>query len=205
MFRYQKSSATVSRRTRFRKVLTRAFILTSVVLLLPEAYAASTGQSCEEWLARDIAESNPPIEELLAQVVSVSRVAALPAGYSGMTLSDSKVLLERDAAYSTLLHELAHTHQIETHGHVEYSVSYTWQWYLGRWKGCSVQDARRAVSFELLATEVGETPISELVKQPLWERWEDTLEPWSWALSKASKERLEMHEQEVADRPQTAR
>lgn len=191
MFRYRNSPSVGQRRTRLKRVLVQAFVVLSVALLLPEAYAAVTGQSCEEWLARSISEKNPPIEELLAQVVSVSRVSALPAGYNGLTLSESKVLLDRDASFSTLLHELAHTEQLRSHGHVAYSASYAWQWYQGRWRGCSVQDARRAISFELLATKAGETPIADLVKQPLWVRWEGTLEPWSWALSRASKERLE--------------
>ena len=201
MFRYRNSPSVGQRHTRFKGVFIQAFVAVSVALLLPEAYAAATGQSCEEWLARPLSEKNPPIEELLAQVVSVSRVPALPAGYSGVALSESRVLLERDASYSTLLHELAHTEQLKSHGHVAYSASYTWQWYQGRWKGCSVQDARRAISFELLATEAGETPIADLVKQPLWVRWEGTLEPWSWALSRASKERLERSEESSTTAP----
>jgi hypothetical protein len=191
VFRRQNSSTSISRVARVRKGLVRSFVVLSVALLLPETYATATGQSCEMWLARPLSEKNPPTEELLAQSVAVTRVRSLPAGYNGLTLSDSTVLLERDASYRTLLHELAHTHQIAAHGRLAYSASYAWQWYEGRWHGCSVQDARHGISFELLASKAGETSISELVKQPLWVRWEGVLEPWSWALSRASKEKLE--------------
>lgn len=113
------------------------------------------------------------LEVLLSRDVDVRRVSYLPAAFRGYTLSTDTVLLRPDADYATLAHELAHTDQMEHDGAVAFAVKYAAEWYAGLWQGCSIADARRAVSYEIAAEAVARDAEHRYMDVALWQAWRE--------------------------------
>jgi hypothetical protein len=145
------------------------FVLVSLVLPGPVAFLA--GASCEAWEERERQHAVLELEDLLVQDVAVYEVGYLPAAFRGYTFSADTVLLAPDADYVTLAHELAHTAQIAADGAVMFSLRYAKEWYWGLWQGCSIADARRAVSYEQAAEEVAHQAEHRYLDVELWHGW----------------------------------
>jgi hypothetical protein len=135
------------------------------------------GASCDSWLHRRAFDTLPTLEQVLASDVSVHKAAILPAGFSGLALSPSLVLVKDGASYQTLAHELAHTFQMRTDGLVKYNVRYMYDWYRGLWSGCSLAEARHAIAYELQAEAIGDLAKSAEYDEALWGRWAHAVEP----------------------------
>ena len=159
-----------------------------LLLAVPQVSSFAIGASCDTWSVRPIAPP-PNLETVLKERPAVRSVSFLPADFRGVTLSTSLVLVTPSASRETLAHELAHVHQIRTSGFLGYSASYAWQWYAGLWHGCSIADARHAISFERQASLVGdEAKLS--TDTTVWAAWDSVVAvaPPSEAISRLVEE-----------------
>jgi hypothetical protein len=154
-----------------------AFLVVLTALVLPAPVSFVFGASCDDWTHRRAFDTLPPLEKVLSSDVSVHKSAFLPAGFSGLALSPGVVVLKPGASYQTLAHELAHTFQMKTDGMVAYSTRYVYDWYVGLWHGCSLSDARHAISYELQAEAVGDLAESAEYNKELWSAWAYAVEP----------------------------
>jgi hypothetical protein len=175
-------------------------------LVLPGPVAFLAGASCEAWEGREPDRAAPALEEVLARDVAVHGVGYLPAAFRGYTLSADTVLLAPDADYVTLAHELAHTAQIADDGAVLFSLRYAKEWYTGLWNGCSIADARRAVSYEQAAEEVAHQAEHQYLDVGLWQEWRDAVPMPGYVLALEAHARSGSpvagtgHDEEAADR-----
>lgn len=160
------------RLARFLKVV----LLSSFFFIAaPSAASFIAGSSCEDW-ASSRHLNVPGLSDVLDERPSVHPVTYLPASFKGLTVTSSLVLLKPGSPRSTLAHELTHVHQMKRSGLPRYAVSYAWQWYMGMWHGCSIADARDAVSFEQEADKVAALSKNE-TNPAIWAAWDDLLEP----------------------------
>jgi hypothetical protein len=154
-----------------------AFLALLTALVLPAPVAFVFGASCNDWKYRRAFDTLPPLERVLTSDVTVRKAAILPAGFSGLALSPSLVVLKDNASYQTLAHELTHTFQMRTDGMVSYNVRYMYDWYLGLWHGCSLTDARHSIAYELQAEAVGDLAKDGSYDKGLWDSWAYAVEP----------------------------
>ena len=170
-----------------------AFLSVLTALVLPAPASFVFGASCDEWMNRQAFNSIPPLEKVLTSDVSVRKSAFLPAGFSGLALSPSLVVLKDGASYQMLAHELTHTYQMRTDGTFAYSARYLHDWYIGLWHGCSLSDARHAIAYELQAEAVGDLAGSAEYNKELWDRWAYAVEtPRVYAASSALFEQFKV-------------
>lgn len=138
---------------RFRRYLTRGvvvFLLATYVI--PDIIPAVTGDRCTPWLYRDVDDLYLTANQLthIGEQTVTQSVPLLPGGFAGLALPGF-VALTDEAGESTVYHEMVHQYQLEDEGFVGYMSRYMWDWYQGRYQGCSVTDAYKGIRYEVQA------------------------------------------------------
>jgi hypothetical protein len=141
------------RKKRFRRYLTRSVMLFLLVTyVIPDIIPVVTGDRCATWLYRDVDELYLTAEQLthIGSNTATQSVPHLPGGFAGLALPGF-VALTDEAGQSTVYHEMVHQYQLEDQGFPGYMSRYMWDWYAGRYQGCSVTDAYKGIRYEVQA------------------------------------------------------
>jgi hypothetical protein len=137
-------------RVTVKKLLWRAALcFAAVTYVIPDVYSSVAGSRCQEWSERrvDPLYLNREQLESVADETPLVEVPILPGGYSGMALP-GVVALTPGATETTKLHEMVHQEQMRREGKLKYAVSYVYDWYRGRYAGCSTSDSYESISYE---------------------------------------------------------
>lgn len=121
-------------------------------VVLPFAYSAVAGKSCEEWLYRvnDPLDADPAEVLEIAAGISTYEVPYLPAGAGGLVVPGA-TLVERDGPGSVVIHEAVHHLQIERDGLARFVLGYGIDWVRGVYHGCGSHDSYRGIGYEIQA------------------------------------------------------
>lgn len=137
-------------RITLKKLLWRGILcFAAATYVVPDVYSSVVGSRCQEWSDRrvDPLYLNREQLESVARETPLLEVPFLPGGYSGMALP-GLVALTPEATEATKLHEIVHQEQMRRDGELRYVVSYVYDWYRGRYAGCSTFDAYESISYE---------------------------------------------------------
>ena len=123
-----------------------------VTYVIPDIIPVVTGDRCAAWLYRDVDELYLTAEQLthIGSNTATQSVPHLPGGFAGLALPGF-VALTDEAGQSTVYHEMVHQYQLEDQGLPGYMSRYMWDWYAGRYQGCSVTDAYKGIRYEVQA------------------------------------------------------
>ena len=138
---------------RFRRYLIRVvMVFLLVTYVIPDIIPVVTGDRCVPWLYRDVDDLYLTANQLthIGENTVTQSVPHLPGGFAGLALP-GLVALTDEAGESTVYHEMVHQYQLEDEGFAGYMSRYMWDWYKGRYQGCSVTDAYKGIRYEVQA------------------------------------------------------